>query len=227
MHPVMRLYEDSISGGAAAVSLPALARMIFVVHGAVAIDGTALSDGEAWSGEGACSLAAGKDGVTVWRFELAASGSSSHPIKGVLRSQEKLAAPLATVPQGELLLSGDSVAFPPGGCAFLHKHWGPGIRCLLDGGIRIDTHGRSTSYGPGSAWYETGSDPVFAQAAMIGRAASSASWCCRARCSAKARSSSSTRRTRPSRACSNTRFSPTCRSRRRPERAGLVCRRGA
>jgi len=166
MHPVMRLYEDSISGGAAAVSLPALARMIFVVHGAVAIDGTALSDGEAWSGEGACSLAAGKNGVTVWRFELAASGSSGHPIKGVLRSQEKLAAPLATVPQGELLLRGDSVAFPPGGCAFLHKHWGPGIRCLLDGGIRIDTHGRSTSYGPGTPWYETGSDPVFAQAAL-------------------------------------------------------------
>ena len=83
-----------------------------------------------------------------------------------MRSQEKLAAALETIPQGELLLRGDSVAFPPGGCAFLHKHWGPGIRCLLDGGIRIDTHGRSTSYGPGSAWYETGSDPVFAQAAM-------------------------------------------------------------
>jgi len=166
MPPVMRLYEDSISGGAATVSLPALARMIFVVHGAVTIDGKALSDGEAWHGEGACSLTAGKDGVTLWRFELAASGSASHPIKGVLRSQEKLATPLATVPQGELLLRGDSVAFPPGGCAFLHKHWGPGIRCLLDGGIRIDTHGRSTCYGPGSAWYETGSDPVFAQAAM-------------------------------------------------------------
>jgi len=165
MHPVLRLYEDSISSGAAAVALPALARMIFVVHGAVTIDGKALSDGEAWNGEGACSLAAGKDGVTLWRFELAASGSNSHPIKGVLRSQEKLAAPLATIPDGELLLRGDSVAFPPGGCAFLHKHWGPGIRCLLDGGIRIDTHGRSTSYGPGSAWYETGSDPVFAQAA--------------------------------------------------------------
>ena len=83
-----------------------------------------------------------------------------------MRSQEKLAAALETIPQGELLLRGDSVGFPPGGCAFLHKHWGPGIRCLLDGGIRIDTHGRSTSYGPGSAWYETGSDPVFAQAAM-------------------------------------------------------------
>jgi hypothetical protein len=166
MHPVMRLYEDSISGGAAAVPLPALARMIFVVHGAVTIDGKALSDGEAWHGEGGCSLTTGKDGVTVWRFEFTASGSNSHPIKGALRSQEKLAAVLEAIPKGELLLRGDSVAFPPGGCAFLHKHWGPGIRCLLDGGIRIDTHGRSTSYGPGSAWYETGSDPVFAQAAM-------------------------------------------------------------
>ena len=165
MHPILRLYEDLFSGGAAAASLPALARMIFVVHGAATIDGKSLSDGEAWHGEGACSLTTGKDGVTLWRFELAASGSAT-PIKGAFRSQEKLAAALETIPPGELLLRGDSVAFPPGGCAFLHKHWGPGIRCLLDGGIRIDTHGRSTSYGPGSAWYETGSDPVFAQAAM-------------------------------------------------------------
>jgi hypothetical protein len=165
MAPILRLYEDSFSGGAAA-QLPALARMIFVVHGAVTIGGKTLGDGETWHGEGACSLAAGTDGVTVWRFELAASGSASHPLQGALRSQEKLAAVLDAIPPGELLLRGDSVAFPPGGCAFLHKHWGPGIRCLLDGGIRIDTHGRSTSYGPGSAWYETGSDPVFAQAAM-------------------------------------------------------------
>ena len=64
-----------------------------------------------------------------------------------------------------LLLRGDSVAFPPGGCAYLHRHQGPGIRCLLEGGIRIDTHGRSASYGPGGAWYESGPDPVFAQAA--------------------------------------------------------------
>ncbi|MGH6768259.1 MAG: hypothetical protein ACRECO_04475, partial [Xanthobacteraceae bacterium] len=32
--------------------------------------------------------------------------------------------------------------------------------------IRIDTHGVSTSYGPGGAWYESGPDPVFAQGAM-------------------------------------------------------------
>ena len=69
------------------------------------------------------------------------------------------------MPKGDLLMRGDSVAFPPGGCAYTHVHQGPGIRCMIEGGIRIDTRGRSTSYGPGGAWYETGPDPVFAQAA--------------------------------------------------------------
>ena len=55
-------------------------------------------------------------------------------------SHEKLTAYLETMPKGELLMRGDSVAFPPGGCAYLHRHQGPGIRCLIEGGIRIDTH---------------------------------------------------------------------------------------
>src|SRR6266496_3140293 len=85
----------------------------------------------------------------------------------VLALYEDVLANGATLalPAGELLLRGDSVAFPPGGCAYRHTHQGPGIRCLLDGGIRIDTHGRSTSYGPGGAWFESGPEPVFAQAA--------------------------------------------------------------
>jgi hypothetical protein len=74
-------------------------------------------------------------------------------------------APPQSPPKGELLLRGDSVAFPPGGCAYLHRHQGPGTRCVFEGAIRIDTHGKSTSYGPGGAWHETGPDAVFAQAA--------------------------------------------------------------
>ena len=35
---------------------------------------------------------------------------------------------------------------------------------MIDGGIRIDTDGHSTSYGPGGAWYEPGPIRVFAQA---------------------------------------------------------------
>ena len=70
----VELVRDSLSGGAS-LSLPALPRMIFVVHGAVSIDGKAFTDGEAWSGEGAVSLTPGKDGTTVWRFELGGVGS--------------------------------------------------------------------------------------------------------------------------------------------------------
>jgi hypothetical protein len=106
---------------------------------------------------------AARPGATCWRYELAASPAK--PAAAGVRSRETLSVALDTLPAGELLLRGDSVAFPAGGCAYRHTHQGPGIRCLLEGGIRIDTAGRSTSYGPGGAWYESGSEPVFAQAA--------------------------------------------------------------
>jgi hypothetical protein len=165
MQSMLRLYEDVLAN-AAELSLPAHPRMIFVVHGSVAIADRTLRDEETFNGEGAVTLKAASGGATVWRWELAAdeAGGGAAADRGVV-TREKLAARLETLPQGALLLRGDSVAFPPGGCAYLHRHQGPGIRCLLEGGIRIDTHGRSTSYGPGGAWYETGPDGVFAQAA--------------------------------------------------------------
>jgi hypothetical protein len=163
MHPVLSLYEDILSNDGA-LTLPARPRMIFVVHGSVTIADRTLRDGETWHGEGAVTLVSGKTGATCWRWELADAAKGAATIAGVT-SREKLSARLETCPKGELLIRGDSVAFPPGGCAYLHTHQGPGIRCLIEGGIRIDTHGRSTCYGPGSAWYESGPDPVFAQAA--------------------------------------------------------------
>lgn len=164
MYPTLRLYEDVLANAAEA-SLPALPRMIFVVHGSVTTADRMLGDEETFSGEDAVTLKAGSGGATLWRWELVAGdlggGGAGH---GVV-SREKLSARLETAPKGALILRGDSVAFPPGGCAYLHRHQGPGIRCLIEGAIRIDTHGRSTSYGPGGAWYETGPDGVFAQAA--------------------------------------------------------------
>jgi len=165
MLPVLRLYEDVLENDAEA-SWPASARMIFVVHGSAVIADATLRDDEAFGGEGAVALKAGRGGATLWRWELTAGegGADAFAGRGVA-SREKLAAPLATLPKGALLLRGDSVAFPPGGCAYRHRHQGPGIRCLIEGGIRIDTHGRSTAYGPGGAWFESGPEPVFAQAA--------------------------------------------------------------
>jgi hypothetical protein len=167
MHPVLRLYEDVLSSAEnVAFQLPPLPRFIFVVHGSAKIGGETLNEDDAWQGETAVTVKPGSDGVTCWRWELARGdqGSTTANAPGMI-THEKLTAFLETLPKGELLMRGDSVAFPPGGCAYLHRHQGPGIRCLIDGGIRIDTHGRSTSLGPGGAWYESGPDAVFAQAA--------------------------------------------------------------
>ena len=167
MHPVLRLYEDSLSSAEnVEFRLAPLPRFIFVVSGSASIDGQNLNEGDAWQGSAATTVKPGAGGVTCWRWELARGDQGSPAACGPgMQTHEKLSAYLETLPRGDLLLRGDSVAFPPGGCAYLHHHQGPGIRCLIEGGIRIDTHGRSTSYGPGSAWYETGVDPVFAQAA--------------------------------------------------------------
>ena len=168
MHPVLRLYEDVLSSAEnVEFRLPPLPRFIFVVHGAVTIAGKVVHEGEAWQGAGEALVKPGAAGVTCWRWEITRGdlGSTVASAPGMM-THEKLTALLETLPKGELLMRGDSVAFPPGGCAYTHRHQGPGIRCMIEGGIRIDTHGRSTSYGPGGAWYETGPDPVFAQAAQ-------------------------------------------------------------
>jgi hypothetical protein len=163
MQPTLSLHEDTLSSDARPAPLPARPRMIFVAHGSVTIAGQTLADNEAWGGEGEAAIMPGPHGATCWRWELAAARTDAIARGPGVSSHEKLSALLATLPDGDLLLRGDSVSFPPGGCAYLHRHQGPGIRCVFEGAIRIDTHGRSTSYGPGGAWYESGPDPVFAQ----------------------------------------------------------------
>jgi hypothetical protein len=164
MPSVLRLYEDVLHNDAA-VSLPPRPRMIFVVHGAIAMSDRTLRDDDGLGSESALSFAAGREGATIWRWELTAGDDNGAVARTGITSREKLSARLDAMPKSAVLLRGDSVAFPPGGCAYLHRHQGPGIRCLMEGGIRIDTKHHSTSYGPGSAWFESGPDPVFAQAA--------------------------------------------------------------
>ena len=68
MAPVLRLYEDTLSNTAETVGLPPVPRMIFVVHGAATIGGSAVSDGETWHGEAEVMIAPGVSGVTGWRL---------------------------------------------------------------------------------------------------------------------------------------------------------------
>ena len=69
MQSVLRLYEDTLSSGSEA-RLPALPRVVFVVHGALAVGDRGIGGGEAWHGDGAVIMRADKAGATCWRWEL-------------------------------------------------------------------------------------------------------------------------------------------------------------
>ena len=164
MHPELRLIEDFLTDRGV-LSLPALPRMLYVVRGAINVGQRVLGQGEALFGEDILTAHAEGTGATLWRFELSDPRQPAIPLKGSsLRSTPLLGVALEHLPEGDLLWRGDSVAFPPGGCAYLHRHQGPGIRCLIEGTLRIDTNGQSHSYDIGDPWFENGSDPVFAQA---------------------------------------------------------------
>jgi len=163
----LRLIEDNVvSGGELALPDDGINRVLYVVHGVVTIDGQELRDDQARLGRGAVRIATPRTGAALWRWELApiasaASLQDSAQATSRLKLRRELAWPIAD----SLLMRCDSVAFPPAGCAYLHTHRGPGIRCLIEGGIRIDTEGASHCYAPGGAWFEPGPEPVFARAA--------------------------------------------------------------
>ncbi len=138
--------------------------MIYVVHGGVTVGDLDLRDDEAFGSEKAATFRAGRNRRNTLALGIVRrrGAKPEQPRRRLARKTVGAARYHAAV--APLLLRGDSVAFPPGGCAYLHRHQGPGIRCLLHGGIRIDTKGHSTSYGPGGAWFESGPEPVFAQA---------------------------------------------------------------
>ena len=161
----IRLFEDTLFGGEEVRFEEPLPRTIYVSAGSVAVNGedVPLDDGVVLTE--AASVHAGADGAMVWRWEVGSSDADADACGQ--RTSLRLAGridPAAIA--DELLIRLDSVAFPPGGTALLHTHQGPGIRCLREGEIRIDTEGRSSSYGPGGAWFESGPEPVFAQASI-------------------------------------------------------------
>ena len=161
----IRLFEDALFGGEEVRFDDRAPRAVYVSAGSVSVNGEDVpADGGVVLVE-PLRLCASSGGATVWRWEVAASDADTavygHRTTLCLAGRIDLAA-IAD----ELLLRLDSVAFPPGGTALLHTHRGPGIRCLREGEIRIDTEGRSSSYGPGGAWFESGPEPVFAQASF-------------------------------------------------------------
>lgn len=157
----LHLFEDTLSDGQQVVFGDTAARAIYVTAGEVTVDGALYSCDEGLVISGPVTLLAGVEGASLWRWDM----SDVPPVSPPQHTAVKLsgAIPEHRAGPGNFLRL-DSVSFPPAGTAMLHTHQGPGIRCLREGTIRIDTDGASTAFGPGGAWFEIGPVPVFAQA---------------------------------------------------------------
>jgi len=118
---------------------------------------TTLAPNSAWHGCRSCEVVAGNAGSEVYRWELRRE-------TGTAGATSALRAALTLDPKGAYLMRCDRVDFPPGGIAYTHTHQGPGIRCLLNGEIRVQVSGMEHLVRPGEAWFEAGPDPVLALA---------------------------------------------------------------
>ncbi len=163
MSYVMQLFEDILSDGEEVRFGESDARAIYVAAGSALVEGAGVAADNGVVLAGTALVRADAGGATLWRWDVAPSGTGAGDYRH--RTALRCSGPVepATIAD-DLLLRLDSVAFPAGGTALLHTHRGPGIRCLKEGDIRIDTAGHSTTYCPGGAWFEEGPEPVFAQA---------------------------------------------------------------
>jgi quercetin dioxygenase-like cupin family protein len=128
-----------------------------------------LAANSAWHGREPVTLIAGAAGATLLRWELTAASATPSALTGPgVTSSTTLAHPVDLGEPGGYLMRCDRVDFPPGGIAYTHVHRGPGIRCLLAGGIRVEVNGNAHDVAPGGAWFEAGPDPVLAIASQAG-----------------------------------------------------------
>lgn len=163
---IIRLYTDSIPPKRE-ILLAAATRVIYVREGDAVVrssgQAAGLAANSAWHGRDTVSLTAGSAGATLLRWELATTGQAAGEMAGADSSLMLAHAVELGDPDGYLMRC-DRVDFPPGGIAYTHVHRGPGIRCLLAGGIRVEVNGNGRDIAPGEAWFEAGPDPVLALA---------------------------------------------------------------
>ncbi|QBI21436.1 hypothetical protein ER308_18920 [Egibacter rhizosphaerae] len=156
----LSLFHDRIA--ATARAFPPARRVLYVAEGGLELDlpdrpGSVLDQGEAHHDTRPFSAAAHEGSALVLRWELGAPGQP--PLEG-----EVLGADIEVGDDGDHLVRCDRVDFPPGGVAYLHTHQGPGIRCLLQGSLRVEVDGGVATHDPLDAWFEAGPDPVYAAA---------------------------------------------------------------
>lgn len=141
-------------------------RVLFVRSGALRVvgahageEGAPVPQDAAIFAAGACGVQSYREALSVLVFELVRQPPAA------ARGRVLLEHPIALDRARAWLMRCDRVDFALGGVAPAHGHRGGGIRCLLRGALRVrvgDAPGRLMA--PGDAWFESGREPVVAEA---------------------------------------------------------------
>ncbi len=143
--------------------------MIYVWKGMATIDGREVDADAAVYASEFPSITAGPQGATLWRWELSPASEPSHVLTGPgIASRLAMARKVKMfelVPTSTWLFRLDCIIGHQGTTG-VHAHPGSGIRCMLDGHLRIesDKGESSDNRNPGDVWYEEGAYPLVSTA---------------------------------------------------------------
>ena len=154
----LALLEDALVPGARLSWRPA-PRALYVRRGELRVTGAA---GHKVLPAESCTLLEGAlelegDGE-AWTFEL--SAGSVDDLSLADKARTILAHDIDRDPGEPVLLRADRVEFEPSGVTPRHGHRGPGIRRLVHGRLAAEIGREVRRIEPGTAWFETGADPV-------------------------------------------------------------------
>ena len=162
----LRLYHDGFGPNAKTIpDLEAQHSIVYLHEGFAAVNGQALHKDTAVYSPNVTTIEAGPDGARVWRWELVRTSEPNTLAQGEgitshLRMSRRIRM-FELVPTSKWLFRLDAIVNNEGSTG-LHSHPGSGIRCMLEGHLRVESEKGecSDNWKPGDAWYEEGSYPL-------------------------------------------------------------------
>lgn len=165
MYSLMK-WSDEFAAHARCVPSSAAQHFVtYVTRGSAVINGHEAGEGEACYCEDPLSVEAGDQGATLWRWGLAPAGAASGVLAGdgivsALRMARRIKM-FELVPTSKWLFRLDRILNFEGTTG-LHSHPGSGIRCMLQGTLRVESQKGENGYARqfGDVWYEEGAYPL-------------------------------------------------------------------
>ena len=162
----LRLYQDHFGPNTKTITdLEAQHSIVYIHEGSATVNGQLLKEDTAVYSRDVTTIEAGPNGAQVWRWELVRTGEPNNlaqggGIKSHLRMSRRIRM-FELVPTSKWLFRLDSIVDNEGSTG-LHSHPGSGIRCMLEGHLRVESEKGECSDNrqPGDAWYEEGSYPL-------------------------------------------------------------------